>query len=369
MNNKRKGFLIGAKFYRHIDGSNIPDIIRLTKIEGESRFFVNDGGYTTTIDKKDLDEAVKSGEFTKVCSTFFTDSNGHRYESPSKYIRHFKFFNTPINQVWTPTHTIIGDELFIEFKVAVQGFIMTYENLIDNYTLLTPDGMIAMCNASYKDEQTNKMVSAPVITAHKKMENTPYAVCRPDVVNIFVMTNTQYVHLGLSISQHTLPTGMDIGQFLEAEKATNFKACAYYSDDSLSDIFRAIGSTKKYDVTMKRTYDRFKGTNFILKENNLFEFAANSGFYDELLVMNGIYKFPFELPLNTNKMNDTLSLVFNKTIRPSKGYECVDIEYVPYDKTIDLNSIEADHCVISTGDVKHPKLFVVTYGLAKISID
>lgn len=369
MNNKRKGFLIGAKFYRHIDGSNIPDIIRLTKIEGESRFFVNDGGYTTTIDKKDLDEAVKSGEFTKVCSTFFRDSSGRRYESPSKYIRHFKFFNTPINQVWTPTHTIIGDELFIEFKVAVQGFIMTYKNLIDNYTLLTPDGMIAMCNASYKDEQTNKMVSAPVITAHKKMENTPYAVCRPDVVNIFVMTNSQYVHLGLSISQHTLPTGMDIGQFLEAEKATNFKACAYYSDDSLSDIFRAIGSTKKYDVTMKRTYDRFKDTNFILKENNLFEFAANSGFYDELLVMNGIYKFPFELPLNTNKMNDTLSLVFNKTIRPSKGYECVDIEYVPYDKTIDLNSIEADHCVIASGDVKHPKLFVVTYGLAKIPND
>ena len=366
--NKRKGFLIGAKFYRHIDGSNIPDIIRLTKIEGD-RYYFKDGGYTTIVDKSDMDAAVASGEFVKICSTTLRTSDGHLYESPSEYIRYFKFFNTTITQVWTPTHTIIGDELFIEFKVEVRGLIMTYDNLIDNYTLLTPDGMITMCNASYKDEQTNQMVSAPVITAHKKMENTPYAVCRPDVVNIFVMTNSPHVHLGLSISRHTLPTGMNIGQFLEAEKATNFKACAYYSDDSLSDIFRAIGSTKKYDVTMKRTYDRFKDTNFILKENNLFEFAANSGFYDELLVMNGIYKFPFELPLNTNKMNDTLSLVFNKTIRPSKGYECVDIEYVPYDKTIDLNSIEADHCVISTGDVKHLKLFVVTYGLAKISID
>lgn len=366
--NKRKGFLIGAKFYRHIDGSNIPDIIRLTKIEGD-RYYFKDGGYTTIVDKSDLDAAVASREFIKVCSTTLRTSDGHLYESPSEYIRYFKFFNTAITQVWIPTHTIIGDELFIEFKVEVRGLIMTYDNLIDNYTLLTPDGMITMCNASYKDEQTNQMVSAPVITAHKKMENTPYVVCRPDVVNIFVMTNSPHVHLGLSISRHTLPTGMNIGQFLEAEKATNFKACAYYSDDSLSDIFRAIGSTKKYDVTMKRTYDRFKDTNFILKENNLFEFAANSGFYDELLVMNGIYKFPFELPLNTNKMNDTLSLVFNKTIRPSKGYECVDIEYVPYDKTIDLNSIEADHCVISTGDVKHPKLFVVTYGLAKISID
>lgn len=366
--NKRKGFLIGAKFYRHIDGSNIPDIIRLTKIEGD-RYYFKDGGYTTIVDKSDMDAAVASGEFAKVCSTTLRTSDGHLYESPSEYIRYFKFFNTTITQVWTPTHTIIGDELFIEFKVEVRGLIMTYDNLIDNYTLLTPDGMITMCNASYKDEQTNQMVSAPVITAHKKMENTPYVVCRPDVVNIFVMTNSPHVHLGLSISRHTLPTGMNIGQFLEAEKATNFKACAYYSDDSLSDIFRAIGSTKKYDVTMKRTYDRFKDTNFILKENNLFEFAANSGFYDELLVMNGIYKFTFELPLNTNKMNDTLSLVFNKTIRPSKGYECVDIEYVPYDKTIDLNSIEADHCVISTGDVKHPKLFVVTYGLAKISID
>mgnify|MGYP007092385044 FL=1 len=365
---KRKGFIIGTKFYRHINDSPIPDIIRLTKIEND-RFFVNDGGYTTTIDKKDIDEAVKNGEFTKVCSTTLRTSDGHLYESPSNYIRHFKFFNTPITQVWTPTHTIVGDELFIEFKVAVQGFIMTYENLIENYTLLTPDGMITMCNASYKDEQTGKITTAPVITAHKKMENTPYAVCRPDVVDIFTMTNSHYVHLGLSISQRTLPTGMEIYQFLEAEQATNFKACAYYCDDSLSDIFRAIGSTKKYDVTMRRTYDRFKGTNFILKDNNLYEFAVNSGFYDELLSMTGIYKFPFELPLRTNKMNDTLSLVFNRAINPSKGYECVDIEYVPYDKTIDLNSIEADHCVIATGDAKHPKLFVVTYGLAKITND
>ena len=67
-------FLVGTRFYRFPTKTDIPDIIRLKKQEGETLFF-DDGGYYTTLTNEEFQNMLSTEDLVKVkgkryCRTF-----------------------------------------------------------------------------------------------------------------------------------------------------------------------------------------------------------------------------------------------------------------------------------------------------------
>lgn len=346
-------YMAGLKFYRYPESngfqSPIPEVLRLIKQESENLTF-NFGGYKTYITIDDFNTAIDHNLLI------------HLKDNEYEYI--YKFSKEAYAQKWI-LHGDLKKDIFIEFFVTNMKKTISLSELKDaEYTKLTPDGFVTLGCPHYIDEATNQKNKSVMLTVHKYGSNIPTIVCRPDAVDIFrapSMAQTFNMPMGVCVSTTTLPKGMNILQFMCAEKITGFKSAAIYIDDGLNTIMKYLSPINKYNAAIRRIYDSYSQTpGLIFNSTNLHQLFVDTGLYDEIRTMFGLFPYPFAMDTRSSKMTDILGKNFSRIITGDMG-KYTNIEYCPYDKTIDLSQINRPHMLINTGDQFDPNIFLVTY--------
>ena len=344
-------FMIGTKFYRNVGTTSVPEIIRLKKQEGNILYFDN-GGYEATVTKSEYEEMASTHELI--------------HEDENLYRRAFDYFGIPIYQIWEALTSTDG--YFIRFKVERIGLKMTLKELNDNYIRLIPDGFFTISNIQYPISEEEKDIDV-LVTLHKGIEKIPSVVCRQNVIDIYTESPSKFkTVIGLSMSNMTCPKGFNLTAYMNAEKVTHFKAIAVYLDDSLNTILKYVGSLNKYNLTMRRLYDKYKDTNILGCNQNIYDLLITNRFYDDFKSLFGIFTYPIDLDLTNCTMDEADSAVFNSHINSSKNSKMTNIVYCPYDRGIDLDQIGANHLLVQTEDGnRSSKVYLVTFDTEKIS--
>lgn len=340
-------FMVGTKFYRHIGVTEVPEIIRLRFEEGNILYFEN-GGYEATITKEEYEKMVQAKELNNICENEFN--------------RRFDYFGYTMNQKWTCINSITDD--FIKFKVDGIGIKMTYRELMDNYIRLIPDGFFTISNISYPINEGKERGYDVFCTLHKGKETQPYVICRQDIADVFKYSSSEkMINIGLSISRRTCPKNMDFEVFSYSENIKDFKAVAIYLDDSISTIFKYIGSINRYNLTLRRLRDKYNGTNMVGCTDNLYDMLHKNGFYNDFKETFGVFTYPFALDMSRSIMNDRETNMFNSIIKIPGIKRMTNLIYCPYDKGIDMDEIDKNHLLINIGDDKHSEVFIVIYDI------
>lgn len=341
--------MIGTKFYRYTGASEYIETIRLIKQEGDKIIF-NLGGYRTYLTDKDMDMMIANGDFKFIGNGVY-ELNG---ELPNGRL---------YKQKWTLLDSEVGHDIFIHFTVESIKIKLTMNELKANYIRLIPDGMATIGCPRYIGEGGEKNKSV-MLAIHKDDERLPYIICRPDAVDIFsapALASTFNMPMGVTVSKRTLPKGMNIMQFMTADKIESFKAIAIYIDDAINSIMKCFGSINTYNAVMRRIYDSYTQTpGLILKSNNLHALFNDTGLYDEIRDMFGLFVYPFKLDTSKSKMTEAQAKTFSRLIAGDPN-RYVNIEYCPYDKSVDLCTIDRPHILINTGDQNWSDIFLVTY--------
>ena len=337
--------MVGTKFYKLNHNSGYPEVIRLKKQEKENLTFIS-GGYEAYLTNEEFMKMISSEELIKVKNEEF------------KRILHYP--DGDHVQVWN----LIGDisDVFIKFKINAVTTHLTLSYLIDNYVRITPNGFLTISNITYPiGDDTGFDV---LCTVHKGTEKIPSIICRQDVFNVFTYSSNQLTTaIGISIPRKACPKNMDFGSFMYSDKVYNFKAVAVYLDDTVNTILKFVGSISKYNVTMRKLYDKYRGTQFVNCKSNIYDLLIENGFYDDFKELFGVFTYPFTIDPSRSTMTDQELKLLNSAINLGRGKKIANVKYSPYDLNIDTDMIDRNFIFVSTGDNKISDIFIISYDL------
>lgn len=297
----------------------------------------------------------------------------YNYETPSKSYVGVKYFREIEDD--TEIIRVVNDKDPSNFKCKPEGsnnnIRMSKKKLLDEYTRLTPDGIIYF-NIVDVGEIQDVMIMMYRREDIEKKSNTPYIICRQNITDLFANTiNPDYNNLivGLAISEKSRPEKVPMETLLACDGVKKICAVNIYMDDTLDSILKMIKS-KDYDnvltglfvdhirykyeddmheYLMKRVVDGYSKNLRCLMEDNEFMYEFYTGF--------NIYPVNFtitegELEKQTMLLSHSLMM---STILMRK---IISTLVIPYDKSIDLKRIERDYALIVD---KSDKIYIVAY--------
>lgn len=134
------------------------------------------------------------------------------------------------------------------------------EDLKNNFTPLTPDGLLTVSIASLLDESGNSVkdviVTASKIPNIKIGDMVPYAVCRQNITDIFYnlfCKSENDMMVGLAINQDDCPSNFDFRIMLSCDDILYSNQINFYRNDTLEDLFPMI-KLKRFDEVLKNNY-------------------------------------------------------------------------------------------------------------------
>ena len=340
-------FLVGTRFYRFPTKTDIPDIIRLKKQEGETLFF-DDGGYYTTLTNEEFQNMLSTEDLVKV--------------KGKRYCRTFDYFGSPIKQTWEMDPYSNPEDLFIRFKVCIVGVKMSIKELRKAYVRLTPDGFFTISNVDYPINNSKERGFDVLCTLNLSSNTEPYVVCRQDTVDVFKFTNdNKMIPIGLSVSRESCPRNMDFNVFLYSDNVYDFKTTAVYMEDSLKDVLKYVSPLTKYDATMKKLYDRYKNTAMTGCFDNVYDLLLKNGFYEDFKRAFGVWTYPFDIDLTRCNLNEQEENMLNAAIKLKNGRRMVNVVYCPFERGMDLKKYNDNYIIVNNGTDKITSPFVFSY--------
>ena len=128
---------------------------------------------------------------------------------------------------------------------------MKLKDITENWYLLEPDGFV---NFSIVEINELNDVVVTMVRADEIETGIPWCVCRQNINNIFEEYVSQrkdgVVVSGVSISQETIPAGLNILAALAGDKLIKTWMVAIYNTDKLDDILQCI-KIKPFNKTLE----------------------------------------------------------------------------------------------------------------------
>ena len=295
----------------------------------------------------------------------------------SKYFRYGKEGNLILVRVVRYQNV---DTVVIKHKECDYTEKISISELIENYTLLNPDGYIffniVKINESKLDDVIVALYRKEDINA---LEPLPYCVCRQGITDIFAnqikINNKTYY--GACVSKDTIPVDVPFEVMLACDGVSSNESIAVYIDDKYDDIIGMI-KTKKYDSVLLGLFNDY--INYTAKSTGFGSIYANNA--KKLDCVDGYCKKLTDLLQYNNFMYDfyraynIIPVVFDIDVDKEKGNTldnipdlkitlenllCCYIDdsiIIKYDKDIDLDSIKSKYILVS--DNKE-ELYIVAY--------
>ena len=239
------------------------------------------------------------------------------------------------------------------------------DELIDNYTMLNPDGLMSISIVEL-DESPDIIVSVANL---KKSDNLPFAICRQCMYDFFtnemIKDPDRTMYLGASVNRKTCPANIDFNLLTTCNSIRETRFIAVYLDDNLDTILGLI-RTKKYDdilrqihVTMNKIYE---GKNII---------GLNDTLRDLLVDLQFMYDFRscFDVFVLDDAFKENATCLSDRQLEQVKKYyhinniKCTYV--IPYNKEIKLSDVVKKYFLATSSDDDYKKIYIVAYDIIK----
>lgn len=347
----KESFMIGTKFYRNVDDTSVPEVIRLKKQENDVLYF-NNGGYSITLVNEDFREMIASNSLV--------------LDKGNKYFREFKYFGNDLKQLWIMEND--PSDFFVKFTVENIGYKMSIDELKKNYTRLIPDGFFTISNIDYPINYNKDRGFDVLCTLNKGKNTVPDVICRQDIIDVFRFSNdSKYVPIGVSVPRKACPSNMDYQTFMYAENINDFRAVAFYIGDSIDSILKYASPINRYNATMKKLHKKYKDSKMVGCNTTVRDLMVKTGFHQDLFEVMGITPYPFAIDLSRATMTEREEMLLNKIIGVGDKSHIANVVYAPYDKTVDIDKIDSKHIFINAGTEFKPDIFALFYDIVNVS--
>ena len=152
---------------------------------------------------------------------------------------------------------------------SYKTFKIPFESLLNEYTLLKPDGRITFSIVNLANNVQDVIACMHIENSINNDDtNLPYCVCRQNVINVYNEIIKKYdtnTFVGMTMSVESVPEGIDYKMMLACNSIEHFISIAYYMDDKLSDILKCIRKISLYDSVLENLY--MDNYNKLLKTN------------------------------------------------------------------------------------------------------
>ena len=248
----------------------------------------------------------------------------------------------------------------INIKDPNTTFKIPYEELLEDYEMLGPDGNIVFNIVKLNDNIEDVIVC--LFRNEDLKTGVPYCVARQNIINIYNDFIKKYDHLrctGMCMSLDSIPEGIDYRMMLACNDVVLQTSIAYYNDDKLEDILRCIKKIDVYDTVMNNLFmDNYKKLDPYLIEADKVDQLQSYGGYNRTLVSfldmvdfmkdvrkgYGIVTIPYIINVTDDiEMVDEVLLHY---LDYELGYKIFNPSITKYDKYIDTDKIIRDYVII-----------------------
>lgn len=246
------------------------------------------------------------------------------------------------------------------------------ESVLENYTALSPDGVVVASIVSV-DGGNGMNMSDVIVTLHKTSDlqdnnGVPYCVCRQNVNDIFYdhfNPTAGTVYAGCCVSIDTCPPNIDyrIMTACNGVDKNGSHGVNVYLDDTLDDIIGMIPNMKNYNRALESVYEQYLKNythNPLLERvktldhkslhgycTNLRTLLEENNFMYDFNVCFGITAIGFELEFKDDS-NESLSDNCRELLSNVYRTNMVDTYVIPYAKDVDRSEIKMDYLIAKT---------------------
>lgn len=237
-----------------------------------------------------------------------------------------------------------------------------------NWNLLTPDGIFGFMRVITTEYMPDVVVTF-ARTGTDTDSNLPYIICRQNVYDFFgnIGRNpaTDDILVGISVTQDTIPAGINFKDLLKAKEIIDYEFCYGYLDDNLSDIFKFI-TTRRYDNHLRQLWSGYdhstpEGHQFIGYSRDLKEMLEVNNFMRDFRSAFGILFLPGPVVEENEGLSEAnkayLGQLLNKTI--------TETYLIRYTKEIDTRSIRRNWVLVSSLAENLEKVYIVGYDVVE----
>jgi hypothetical protein len=120
---------------------------------------------------------------------------------------------------------------------------------------------------------------------------------------------------------------------------------------------------------MRKLVEKYKGSLMTGFQDNIYDLMKVNNFYEDFKAAFGVFTYPvkFDLRREECRLEDVETAIFNAHLNSKKSkLRMKNINYYPYDRSVDVNDIDNHHMYVNTGDMADSDVFLVTYDLEDV---
>lgn len=233
-------------------------------------------------------------------------------------------------------------------------------DLLDNYTMLKPDGVLNISIVELEDSSDVIVALANI----KKPEDGPFAICRQSIYDFYTNDRTPesdyQLYLGISTNKYTCPANIDFKCLTACNSIKDTRFINVYLDDTLDNILDII-RTKRYDTVLRQvhmTMDKIF--------TNKAVFGCNDTLKDLLVDNNFMYDFrscfdifEFDSPIGDRNCLDAINL--DKLEKDYHVKNVMKTYVLPYTKEVDLSKVVKKYFLAASKAEDYKPIYIVAY--------
>ena len=249
----------------------------------------------------------------------------------------------------------IKNENLFSYEVNGQSKKITRDELINNYTRLKPDGILAFTVVNLENKLKDVIVS---LYRTKDLEEgilIPYCACRQNIFDMFTnqVQKGKTMYVGVSVSQETMPDDTPFEIVLACNGIDYINQVSIYLDDTLEDILSYVNKSK-FDETLSTIYNNVTNNDIKGYCTSLKQLLEENDFMYDFLRGYNIIRVNFAIDKDTSELDPFRREYIEGIIKE----EMFKTYVVKYNKEIDLKKIKRSHLIISD---KNKEIFIIAY--------
>ena len=235
---------------------------------------------------------------------------------------------------------------------------ISYDFLIKNYKMLSPDGLINFSIVNVNEDKDIIVALKPFPKSTDElnnMDNIPYAVCRQMAADVFSNNfNPDNIIIGVSMSKDTCPANVDFNLMMACTGLIYNRMVAVYLDDTLDTIL-GLFDNSIFDKAFEELYEKMSYIPGMCK--TLKELLHTNRFMYDFRKCFKIVEIPFTIDEKTEGLSDENIRYLQNELK----INIVETYVVRYSRDIDLRQIKRDYILATSAQDEYSDVYIVGY--------
>lgn len=229
------------------------------------------------------------------------------------------------------------------------------EVLMDEYTRLKPDGILAFSIVNLEDKMKDVIVALYRSKDLDEGNLLPYCACRQNIFDMFTnqVQKGKTMYVGVSVSQDTILEDTPFEIVLACNGIEYVNHVSVYLDDTLDEILSFVNK-KKFDLVLTNLYNNVTNNDVKGYCKTLEQLLVENDFMYDFLSAYNIIRVNYPIDKDVEELDQFRREYLEGLIKE----EMFKTYVIKYDKEIDLKKIKRSYVLISD---KNKEIFIVAY--------